>query len=141
MHHVRLHGSIKSPIVAVLKHDKKNVGICGDDFRVTINPISKLDQYPIPKVDDLFTKLSQGKFFSKLDLSHEYQELPLNEESKQYVIINTHKGLFRYTRLPFRISSAPAIFQRMIESLLQGIDGVVTYLDDIDRGKAHGSFG
>ena len=119
-----------TPIVAVLKHDKKNVRICGD-FRVTINPISKLDRYPIPKVDDLFAKLSQGKFFSKLDLSHAYQQLPLDEESKQYVVINTHKGLFRYTRLPFGISSAPAIFQRVIESLLQGIDGVVTYLDDI----------
>ena len=60
-----------------------------------------------------------------------YQQLPLHEQSKSYVVINTHKGLFRYTRLPFGISSATAIFQRVIEGLLQGIDGVVTYLDDI----------
>ena len=66
-----------------------------------------------------------------LDLSQAYQQLPLDEESKNYVIINTHKGLFRYTRLPFGISSAPGIFQRVIESVLQGIDGVVIYLDDI----------
>ena len=46
-------------------------------------------------------------------------------------MINTHRGLFRYTRLPFGISSAPGIFQRVIESILQGIDGVVVYLDDI----------
>ena len=55
----------------------------------------------------------------------------MDEESKNYVVINTHKGLFQYTRLPFGISSAPGIFQRVIESVLQGIDGVFIYLDDI----------
>ena len=98
---------------------------------MTVNPVSRLDRYPIPKVNDLFAKLGQGKLFSKLDLSHEYQQLSLDEESKKYVVVNTHKGLFQYTRLPFGISSAPGIFQRVIESLLQGIEGVVVYLDDI----------
>ena len=109
-----------APMVAVLKADKTNVRICGD-FRLTVNPISMLDRYPMPKTTDLFAKLSKGNFFSKLDLSHAYQQLPLDEESKRYVVINTQKGLFRYTRLPFGISSAPAIFQRVIEGLLQGI--------------------
>ncbi len=44
--------------------------------------------------------------------------------------INTHKGLFRYTRLPFGISAAPSIFQRTMESILQGILHVAIYLDD-----------
>ena len=46
-------------------------------------------------------------------------------------MINTHRGLFRYTRLPFGIALAPGIFQLVIESLLQGIRGVVVYLGDI----------
>ena len=47
------------------------------------------------------------------------------------MVVNTHKGLFRYTRLPFGIASAPGIFQHVIESILQGIEGAVVYLDDI----------
>ena len=46
-------------------------------------------------------------------------------------MINTSKGLFHYNRLPFGVSFAPAIFQRIIESILQGIPHVCIYLDDI----------
>ena len=118
-----------APIVPVVKYDK-SVRICGD-FRITVNQASKLDQYPLPRIEDLFSNLSEGKTFSKLDLSQAYQQLVLSEDSKQYMVINTHKGLYRYNRLPFGVSSAPAIFQRVMESLLKGIDGVVVYIDDI----------
>ena len=119
-----------APIMPVMKADKSSVLICGD-FRQTMNPVSKLDCYPIPKVEDLLATLRRGKTFTKVDLSQVYQQLPLEEGSRQYVVINTHKGLFSFTRLPFGISSAPGIFQRVIESLLQGIPGVIVYLDDI----------
>lgn len=66
-----------------------------------------------------------------MDLTHAYQQLLLDDESKVFVTINTHKGLFRYNRLPFRVALAPAIFQRTIDSLLQGISNTCAYLDDI----------
>ena len=50
---------------------------------------------------------------------------------QSYVVINTHKGLFRYNHLPFGVSSAPGIFERVMEGLLSGMPGVVGYTDDI----------
>ena len=85
-----------APIVPVVKRDGK-IRICGD-YKVTINQSAKTDKYPIPRIDDLFASLSGGKRFSKLDLSHAYQQLKLDDESRQYVTINTHKGLFTYNR-------------------------------------------
>ena len=47
------------------------------------------------------------------------------------MVINTHKGLFKYTRLPFGIAAAPVVFQQTMDTVLQGLPGVVCYLDDI----------
>lgn len=68
---------------------------------------------------------------TKLDLSQAYPQLELDEESKKYTTINTHKSLFIYNRLPFGIASDPGIFQRTIEMHLQGIRQVVVRIDDI----------
>ena len=124
------HSEWATPIVAVLKPDKKIVRICGD-FKQTVNPVANLDQYPIPKIEDLFSTLSGGKLFMKLELSQAYLQVPLNENSKKLLVINTRKGLFRYTRLPYGVASAPGIFQRLMENVLQGIPKVVVYIDDI----------
>ena len=77
------------PIVPVLKQDKVSVRIC-DDFKITINQASKLDRYPIPRIEDLFVKLADGKQFTHLDLSQVYQQLLLDDESKDYIVVNTH---------------------------------------------------
>ena len=114
-----------APIVPVLKSDKLSIRICGG-FKMTVNQASRLDRYPIPRVEDLFATL-----FTKRDLSQAYQQLLLEEESKKYVTINTTRGLFQFNRLPFGVSSAPGIFQRAMENLLQQIPGVVVYIDDI----------
>ena len=86
---------------------------------------------PLPKPEDLFHQLSDGKEFSILDLSHAYQQMPLTENSKEYTKINTHKGLYRYLRMPFGIACAPAKFQKAIDQGLLGLKGVGAYMDDI----------
>ena len=82
-----------APIVPVLKPDG-SIWICGD-YKLTINQAAKPDVYPLPRVEDLFATLAGGKSFTKLDLAEAYQQIPLDETSKQYVTINTHKGLYR----------------------------------------------
>ena len=98
---------------------------------MTVNAVSKKEEYPIPRVEDLFTALSGGKLFSKLYLSHTYQQIVLEENSNTFTIINTQKGLFQFERLPFGISSASTIYQKTIESLLEGLPGVAAYINDI----------
>ena len=118
-----------APVVPVVKRDG-SVRLCGD-YKVTVNKVALADSYPLPRIEDMFATLGKGQKFSKLDLAHAYQQIPLDEQSKDLVTINTHKGLYRYNRLPFGVSAAPAIFQRTIEGVLRGIPNMCVYIDDI----------
>ena len=118
-----------TPIVPVAKPDR-SIRICGD-FKITVNSALHVDQYPLPVPEELFATLAGGKQFTKLDLSNAYQQLLLDNDSRKMCTINTHKGLYQYTRLPFGIASAPAIFQKLMDSVLQGMSRTVCYIDDI----------
>lgn len=113
----------------IIKKDG-SVRICGD-FKITLNPQLLVDQYPLPKIEELFAKLHGGKEFSKIDLSMAYQQLVLDEKSRDLTTISTTKGLYRYKRMVYGIASAPAIFQKIIDSLLLGIPGVTVFMDDV----------
>ena len=157
------HSDWAAPIVPVLKTNGE-VRICGD-YKLTVNKAAKVDQYPIPNIDDLYSKLSGGVAYSKLDLSHAYEQVCLSNpipniddlysklsggvayskldlshayeqvclsnESQHLTTITTLKGLFAYTRLCYGVSSAPGIFQRAMEQIVQGLPMVAVYLDDI----------
>ena len=118
-----------APIVPVIK-ENGDIRICGD-FKVTVNPVALPDKYPLPRVEELFAKVSGGTLFTKLDLSNAYQQLELDDQSSELCTINTHKGLYRYTRLPYGISTAPSLFQRVMDSLLADIPHACCFLDDV----------
>lgn len=117
------------PLVPVPKKDGQ-VRLCGD-YKVTLNQALDVEQYLLPKPDDLFATLAGGEKFTMLDLSQAYQQLLLDDDSWQYVTVNTHRGLYHYTHLPYGVASAPAIFQRVMDTILQGLPGVICYIDDI----------
>ena len=82
------HSEWASPIVAVPKKD--------GDYKVAANHSLQLEQYPLPKPEDLFATLAGGVKFTTLDLTRAYLQIELEEESSQYTVINTHKGLYRF---------------------------------------------
>lgn len=123
------HCECAAPIVVVPKSDG-SIRICGY-YKVAVNQAMDVDQYPLPTPQELLSALAGGEQFTKLDLKHAYQQLTLHPESKKFLTINTHKGLLQYNRQPFGVASAPAIFQSTMDQILQGIPGVVCYIDDI----------
>ena len=62
-------------------------------WEFAVNKVFKLEAYPIPKLDDLYTKLAGGQIFTELGLSHAYEQMLIDEVSKEFLTINTHKGL------------------------------------------------
>ena len=106
--------------------------ICGD-YKVTINQAIIADEYPLPTPEDLFSMLSGGKVFSKLVLSQVHLQLHVDKPSRSLLTINMHKGLYMYmyNHMPFGITFAPAIFQKIMDTVLRGIPAVTCYIDDI----------
>jgi len=88
-----------TPIVPVMKPDG-SVRICGD-YKVTLNPCLQVPQHPIPRVEECFYAVNGGKKFTKIDLAQAYNQIMLDEASKQLTTINTHCGLYCWCRLPF----------------------------------------
>ena len=82
------HSDWVAPLVVVPKKDSA-FRLCGD-YKVTVNRVLTVDQYPLPKPQDLYATLAGGTVFSKLDLSQAYLQVQLDEESTKYVTINTH---------------------------------------------------
>lgn len=118
-----------TPIVPVIKSDG-SIRICGD-YKLTVNKCLEVDRFPLPRIEDLLTKIQGGKKFTKIDLSQAYAQLCLSDESKKYTVINTHRGLFKYNRLIYGLSSSPGIFQRTIEQIFADIPKVGVFLDDV----------
>ena len=101
------------------------------DYRATVDTATKTDQYPIPRIEDIYSTPNGGQVFSKIDGSNAYLQYILHVGYREYTNINTHIGLFQYTRLPFGVSSAPAIYQCVMDNMLKSIPGVCVYLDDV----------
>ena len=118
-----------TPIVPVLKRNG-DVRICGD-FKCTINKVLEPEQYPLPKIDEIFASFAGGQKFSKIDLTQAYLSYPIADEHKKYVTISTPFGLYQYNRLLYGIGDAPAKWQKVMDQVLEGIPMTRCILDDI----------
>ena len=122
-----------APIVPVLKDPRNPSGpvrLCGD-YKITVNQAAPLDAYPIPTTADQLATLAGGEKYSKLDLSQAYQQMELDNFSREYLTINTQKGLYRPSRLQYGVHSATGIFQRQMDIRLGKIPFVKVGINDI----------
>ena len=65
-----------APVVPVMKADT-TVRLCGD-YKLTVNQVAKLDRYPLPRIEDLYAQLGNGKTYTKLDMRHAYEQIELH---------------------------------------------------------------
>lgn len=117
-----------TPLVVVQK--PKGVRLCAD-FKVSLNSVIQTEHYPLPQPEDIFASLAGCSYFSVLDLEAAYLQLAVEEESQELLTLATHKGLVRLRRLPYGLSSAPALFQMAMDKIISGLPGTVAYLDDV----------
>lgn len=102
------------------------------DFR-KLNELTDQDAYPLPDIDDILGQLGDSKYFSALDLSSGFHQIPMAQESRKYTAFSTPQGHYEFQRMPFGLKNAPATFQRMMDTALRGLIGrsCFVYLDDI----------
>lgn len=102
---------------------------CGD-FR-SLNDVTKPDRYPVPHIATFASTLAGSTVFSKVDLVKAYHQIPMAEEDVEKTAIVTPFGLFEYLRMPFGLKNSAATFQRFIDSVVSGLQGVYAFVDDI----------
>ena len=116
-------------VVAPKPRNPKEVRVCGDYRQV--NQAIRRERQPIPTLDELLEKMSGSKVFRKVDFPAGYHQIPLAAESQPITTFVTHRGLFRFKRLPFGVNSASEVFQHAIQNALRGLPGTRNIADDI----------
>ena len=100
------------------------------DYR-TLNKVTRKFTWPMPKVEDIFSKLNRATNFTTLDLCAGYHQIPLNKSSIPKTAFNSPFGKYECVKVPFRLMQAPAYFQELMTSILKDFPFAIAYLDDI----------
>jgi hypothetical protein len=119
-----------SPVVLIKKKDKE-YRLCVD-YRA-LNKKTVKDSFPMSVIDDQLERLNGKKYFTSLDLKSGYYQIPVAKESRHLTAFVTPDGHYEYTRMPFGLVNAPAVFQHMINKALgkDRYDLAMPYMDDI----------
>lgn len=119
-----------NPLLPIKKANGK-WRICLDSRR--LNQCTRKDDFPFPNMMGILQRIQKSKYFSVIDLSESYYQVPLEPEAKDKTAFRTNKGLFRFVVMPFGLINAPATMTRLMVKVL-GHDlepRVYVYLDDI----------
>ena len=107
----------------------------GEKIRICLDPADlskavKREHYPIPTVEEIVAKIPDATVFTVLDAKSGYLQMKLEYESSLLTTMSTPTGRYTWLRLPFGIESAPEMYQRAMEEMLQGIDHAYAIVDD-----------
>ena len=119
-----------SPVILVPKKDG-TTRFCVDYRR--LNAVTKKDVYPLPRIEDILDTIGRARYFTTFDLSAGYWQIQLDPCATEKTAFTTHCGLFEFTRMPFGLCNAPSTFQRVMQTVLAGLEGksCFVYIDDI----------
>ena len=93
-----------APIVLVKKRDG-SLRLCVDYRK--LNSVSRVDAYPMPRMDELIDNLGQAQFVTTLDLTRGYWQVPVAEASRAKTAFTTGFGLYQFRVMPFGLQGAP----------------------------------
>ena len=117
------------PIVVVDKPGTDKVWICLDPR--LLNEVILREHYTLPSPAEIFSRIGSSKYFTTLDATSGFYQIPLDEESQAITTFITPFGRYRFRRLPFGVSSAPEVFHKYMTQALEGLDGVEVFIDDV----------
>ena len=87
------------------------------DYR-QLNKVTTPDPYCMSLIDDLLHRVGEAIYLSKLDLSKEFYQVPLEAKDMEKTAFISPAGKFQFTKMPFGLKNAPATFQRMMDVVL-----------------------
>lgn len=98
-----------------------------------MNAITIKARFPLPHIDDQLNKLAGKCLYSSLDLAQGYHQIPLSNDATKFTAFITPDGQWEYTRIPFGLANAPAVFQRSMYKLLGSVryKEILTFMDDL----------
>jgi hypothetical protein len=119
-----------SPVLFVKKKDG-SLRFC-IDYR-KLNALTRNDPYPIPRIDELLSRVSKAKLFTKLDIRQAFHRIRVDPESEEYTTFRTRYGSYKCKVLPFGLTNGPATYQRYMNDVLMDYldEFCMAYLDDI----------
>lgn len=112
------------------------VAVRGEKVRICLDPSDlnkaiQREHYPMKTIDEIAAEIPGATVFSTLDAKNGFMQIQLDEASSFLTTFNTPMGRYRWLRLPFGVSCAPEVYQRIMDQMLAGIDGAHVVIDDI----------
>lgn len=115
--------------VVIVKKGDGSIRVC-TDFR-KLNAVTKFDSEPMSDIEDILSKLSRARYFTQLDFTKGFWQIPVGAGSREKTAFSVPSGHFQYAKMPMGLVNSPATFNKLMRKLIHGLDNVVHFVDDV----------